>query len=84
MKKIFKLAISALALIIAIISLSSCEREDKILCTKVVNTIENGIIISSDTSKIISLKGSYVENGELTITHTTVTFTQTKVDCNCD
>jgi len=78
MKKILLLSFIALAL------LTACEKGERVVCTKIVTTFVVGVQTSSDTSKIVSFKGSYAVN-ELTFDDNgRSTMTRTVVDCDCD
>ena len=69
-------------LILAAITLVSCEKE-KLICTKTVTVTENGVIISQDVSKVVGVRGSYKES-EIEFVNNISTLTITEVDCGCN
>lgn len=80
----YKLELILTAIIVAVFLLASCERDEKIVCTKTVTVYYNGVEQSVDVSKVMSLKGSERITDTKYNGLDEVTTTITEIDCGCD
>jgi len=68
----------------ATIILTGCEKEEKNICTKTVTIYIGGVEVESDTSMIVSLRGSYGFSETIFDENNNITLIVTRVDCECD
>ena len=77
MKKLILIISAALFLI-------ACNKEESTICTKITTMSINGVFISSDTTQLISFRGSYTDNNSVHDGNLNTTTTSIVVDCGCD